>query len=181
MGGRWTIDGGRWTIDHRWSGKDAFKSFFFLAPTRETNNPFYCLEKMPNREGRMIGTEIFRKLLANTWSSLIDSPEGALIAKLSSSLQTDSPYGAECLYTFRNNRWINCPIQGKMFVENNHTRSDLPHRGYLFVENNHTNTAMPHRGYLFVESNEINTTMPRRGYLLNEPNISTSQKQNRHA
>ena len=249
MGGRWTMDDRRWTIVHKWSDKDACRRLFFLVLSQETDNPFCCPEKMPNKEKLMVGSELFRKLLANTSYSLTDSPEGALIAKLYSSLQIDSPSGAECSLTVNNNTWTNCPHRGKTLVGNKHTRIDLPQRGYLFVDNkpvdanlphrgclfvesnqinttmlcrgylfveiNQTNTTMPRRGYLFVEINQTNTTMPRRGYLfvenkpthaklphrgclfvenmraaanlprrgylLNEPNISTSQKQNRHA
>jgi hypothetical protein len=197
MGGRWTIDCGRWTMDdgrwtivHKWSGKDACRGLFFLVPSRETDNPFYSPEKMPNQEERMIGTEIFRKLLANTLYSLTDSPDGALIAKMSSSLQTDSPYGAEWSLTVNNNRWSNCSDRGKTLLGNNHignnnTCSDLPHRGYLFVDNKPAHANLPRRGYMFVEnkpthgnlplrgclfleSNQTNTTMPRRGYLFVE-------------
>jgi hypothetical protein len=215
MGGRWTMDDGRWTIVHKWSDKDACRRLFFLVPSQETDNPFCCPEKMPNKEKLMVGSELFRKLLVNTSYSLTDSPEGALIAKLYSSLQIDSPSGAECSLTVNNNTWTNCPHRGKTLVGNKHTRIDLPQRGYLFVENKPVDANLPHRGCLFIESNQINTTMPRRGYLfvenkpthaklphrgclfvenmraaanlprrgylLNEPNISTSQKQNRHA
>jgi hypothetical protein len=232
MGGRWTMDDRRWTIVHKWSDKDACRRLFFLVLSQETDNPFCCPEKMPNKEKLMVGSELFRKLLANTSYSLTDSPEGALIAKLYSSLQIDSPSGAECSLTVNNNTWTNCPHRGKTLVGNKHTRIDLPQRGYLFVENKPVDANLPQRGYLFVENKPVDAklphrgclfvenmraaanlprrgylfvenkpthaklphrgclfvenmraaaNLPRRGYLLNEPNISTSQKQNRHA